>query len=76
MKTKDAFRNSKHYKQSIPDLILIPYIYKQLLTKLLPTATHMKIQVFWDIVFVIRQIDVSTECSAFMFKVKQSSWTA
>jgi hypothetical protein len=27
-------------------------------------------------VFVIRQIDVSTECSAFMFKVKQSSWTA
>jgi len=56
MNTKDAFRNSRHYKQSIPDPTLIPYTYEQLLTKLLATATHMKIQVFWDIVFVIRQI--------------------
>jgi hypothetical protein len=56
MKTKDAFRNSSHYKRSIPDLTLIPYTYEQLLTKLMATATHMKIKVFWDIVFVIRQI--------------------
>jgi hypothetical protein len=54
MNTKDAFRNSRHYKQSIPDPTLIPNTYEQLLTKLLGTVTHMKIQVFWDIVFVIR----------------------
>jgi len=53
MNTKDAFRNSKHYKQSFPDPSLIPYTYEYLLTKLLATAIHMKIQVFWDIVFVI-----------------------
>jgi len=56
MGTKDVFRNSRHYKQSIPDPTFLPYTYEQLLTKLLATATHMNIQVFWDIAFVIRQI--------------------
>jgi hypothetical protein len=76
MNTKDAFRNSRLYKQSIPDCTLIPNSYKQLLTKLLATATHMKIQVFWDTVFVIRQTDVSRDCSTFILEVKQSSWAA
>jgi len=56
MNTKDAFRNSRHYKQSVPDHTLTANGYEQLLTKLLATATHMKIRVFWDNVFVIRQI--------------------
>jgi hypothetical protein len=76
MNTKDAFRNSRLYKQSIPDRTLIPNSYEQLLTKLLATATHMKIQVFWDIVFVIRQTDVCKDCSIFILKVLQSSWAA
>jgi len=55
MNTKDAFRNSRLYKQCIPDPTVIPNSYEKLLTKLVATATHTKIQVFWDIVFVTRQ---------------------
>jgi hypothetical protein len=41
MNTKYAFRNSRHYKQSIPDHTLTANGYEQLLTKLLATAnTH------------------------------------